>query len=178
MKSPTRSEQINVSKQNSYGGNQAFLYVLFSLLCILIFYPAYFRGLFFEDEQFKTYLFSFILFSVFAIYKVTKGTTFQFNNFLDYSLLGLVAMYIVSIVVAVTYRLAVSEALKYINYFVIFLLVKELVDSKLKINILLNILLVSITGVAFLGIGAATGTFTYNGAYSAVEIERWINSSL
>ena len=84
MKSPTRSEQINVSKQNSYGGNQAFLYVLFSLLCILIFYPAYFRGLFFEDEQFKTYLFSFILFSVFAmvliqLWRLNDGLTLRCN---------------------------------------------------------------------------------------------------
>ncbi len=161
------------SKQKT---NKTTLYwITFTLLALLLFYPPYFRGLFFDKELLPTHIFTGIIFALWCIYKLSikKDYTF-FKTPLDYAAFALVAAYFISMFAAVNIRLAVGELLKYINYFMVYLIVSEIAESKNDIKIILNIMLASALGVAILGIGAAAGTFTYNGAF----VNNRINSSI
>jgi len=155
------------------------LYTLYLVITLgLIAMPAYFRGLYFEYEQFIVYLISFTTLIVYTVRKFRRKDSIKLYTYLDYSLIALIGAYTVSIPFATNYRLAISELLKYMNYFVIYLLIKELIVSQKYIKLTANTILIGITGVAFIGIGAAAATFKYHGAYSEAANERWINSTL
>jgi len=144
----------------------------------LIALPVYFRGLYFEYEQFIVYMISFTSLILYMIQKKSRREPIKLHTYLDCALILLLVTYAVSVLFSVNKRLAVSELLKYVNYFVIYLLVKEFIISQRHIKIMLNTVLVSITGVSFIGIGAAAATFKYHGAYSEAANEQWINSTL
>ncbi|QXM06691.1 O-antigen ligase family protein [Crassaminicella indica] len=140
----------------------SFLFVLF---CIILFYPPFFRGSFFDYELLPTHIFSFILFSIwlgrkikYQDYKILKSTIDVFAGLV-------VLLYLLSCFYGVNKRLAVGEFLKYSNYFFLYLMAKEFgKDLKGKEKIL-NVLLGSAFVVAMVGIGSAIGTWSYNGAY-------------
>ncbi len=150
--------------------------LLFITTCLLIAVPPYFRGLYFEREQFIAYIFSFTLFIILRVIKSRRKEHINLNANIDYTLIALVIVYVISTFVAVNKRLAMSELLKYYHYFIIYLLIKEQIKDIKQIKIIINILLLSITGVSLVGLGAAAGTITYNGAYSVGE--KWINSTI
>ncbi len=150
--------------------------LLLTVTCLIIAVPPYFRGLYFEREQFITYILSLSLFIILIVIKTRKKEPILLNSYLDYTLIALVVTYIISTSVAVNLRLAISEALKYFNYFIIYFLIKELIKEHRHIKIMLNVILISITGVSLVGLGAAAGTIQYNGAYS--ESNHWISSTI
>ncbi len=152
--------------------------ILFLLTSGLVIIPMYLRGLYFEIEQLYVYLVSFILFIIVLLYKIKQKKPLKINSYLDYGLMALICIYIISTVFAANYRLSISETLKYINYYLVYLLVKESIDSKKKISQFLNLILIGIIGVSIIGIGAAIGIINYKGAYSELEFEQWINSTL
>lgn len=152
--------------------------VFFFAVLAIIALPAYFRGLYFEKEQFIVYLCSLVLFIILGVYKMHRKDAFKLNTYLDYGLLGLVGIYVVSMIFSVNIRSAISEVLKYINYFMIYLMVKECIHDHKQVTWVLNAIMLGVTGISFIGIGAATGSFPYNGAYSTAENEQWINATL
>ncbi|MGB4469453.1 MAG: O-antigen ligase family protein, partial [Tepidanaerobacteraceae bacterium] len=93
---------------------------------------------------------------------------------MDYAAIALVAAYFISIFVATNVRSAIGEFLKYINYFIAFYLVSDLPRTKNDIKAILWAMVISAFGVAFVGIGAAAGSFTYRGAF----VNGRINSTL
>lgn len=145
---------------------QGILYlVVFFGLCILMFYPPYFRGLFFDKELLPTHMFTFVLFALWWLYKLSEEKDTRFlSSPLDYAALALVGAYLISLFPAVNIRLAVGELLKNINYFMAFWLIGEVLKRYKYAKTFLNVLLASIVGVAILGIGALAGTFSYPGA--------------
>lgn len=135
-------------------------------LLILLFYPPYFRGLFFERELFPTYIYSGILFLLWILYKYTnlKETEF-FRVSVDYAALAVVGAYLASLFVAVNLRSAVGELLKYVNYFIVYYLVSDMARCERDKKIILWTMILSATGVAFIGIGSAAGTINYPGSF-------------
>lgn len=171
-----RLKKLNRENKTDKGQQRGTLYwVVFACLCILMFYPPYFRGLFFDRELLPTHMFTAVLFGLWWIYKlsVKKDPAFL-RTPLDYAALGMAAVYFISIFAAVNVRLAIGEFLKYVNYFMAYWLAGELARSRKEIKVFLNVLLASAVGVALLGIGAAAGTFSYNGAFVGGRI----NSSI
>ncbi|WHH57408.1 O-antigen ligase family protein [Petroclostridium sp. X23] len=160
------------------GNHEMMKWILLSITSALIALPPFFRGLFFEEEQFVVYIISFISFIALLTYKAIKKERLALNTYLDYTLIGLVIAYTISAAGAVNTRLAIAEVLKYFNYLVIYFLVKELIHESKYVKLILSIILGSITTVAFIGLGAAAGTFKYDGAYSLAENEKWINSTI
>jgi O-antigen ligase len=138
----------------------------FLLFCIsvLILYPPYLRGLFFEKEFIPT---SMAIIVVGLIWILTKKNNKIIKSLSDMFVLGLWLMYLISITYGVNIRLAIGEALRYSAYFVIYYVVRYYANKDRKIkHVLLNIILISGFGVALVGIGCAIGTWSYNGAYT------------
>ncbi|QSQ07966.1 hypothetical protein H0A61_00285 [Koleobacter methoxysyntrophicus] len=169
-------KQQNRENKTDKGQQRGTLYwVVFACLCVLMFYPPYFRGLFFDRELLPTHMFTAVLFGLWWIYKLSvKRDPVFLRTPLDYAALGMAAVYFISIFAAVNVRLAIGEFLKYVNYFMAYWLAGELARSRKEIKVFLNVLLASAVGVALLGIGAAAGTFSYNGAFVGGRI----NSSI
>ncbi|TCO78818.1 O-antigen ligase family protein [Marinisporobacter balticus] len=143
---------------------------IFGLLCILLFYPPFFRGLFFDQELLPTHIFSFGLGTVWLFTKMkSKGRVIR--SIPDILGLAIVGMYFISIFYGVNIRLAIGEFLKYANYYMIYLLVRDYtVDDEKNKKIILNVLLLSGVVVSIIGIGSAIGTFSYNGAFVSGRI--------
>ncbi|MCT4607201.1 MAG: O-antigen ligase family protein [Marinisporobacter sp.] len=139
--------------------------IIFGLLCILLFYPPFFRGLFFEEELLPTHIFTFTLGTVWLFTKI-RSTGRIIRSIPDILGLAIVGMYFISIFYGVNTRLAIAEFLKYANYYMIYLLVRDFAgDDEKNKKTILNILLLSGVVVSIIGIGSAIGTFSYNGAF-------------
>ncbi|KPU27371.1 hypothetical protein TR13x_04635 [Caloranaerobacter sp. TR13] len=139
--------------------------IVFIGLCILLFYPPFFRGLYFEKELLPTHIFSFTLALIWLISKFKDKEYDLVKTPIDIAAIGVVFMYFISIFYGVNTRLAIGEFLKYANYFLIFLLVRDLMYTEKRQKWLLNVLVISGVIVAIIGIGSAIGTWNYNGAY-------------
>jgi len=97
------------------------------LTLVLLFYPPYFRGLFFDKELLPTQIAIGVLFFAWIIYKwaVLKEKKF-FRNPADIAALSLVGIYLASFFVAANYRYALGEFLKYLTYFMVYYLVSDM----------------------------------------------------
>ncbi|QEK13203.1 hypothetical protein FQB35_13500 [Crassaminicella thermophila] len=144
--------------------------ILFTLLCILLFYPPFFRGLFFDKELLPTHIFTFGLACIWMFTKIRSNDR-MIRSIPDLLGLAIVGMYFLSIFYGVNTRLAIGEFLKYTNYYMIYLLVRDFtVDDKKNKKTILNVLLLSGAIVSIIGIGSAIGTFHYNGAFVSGRI--------
>lgn len=130
---------------------------LTAALMIIIFYPPYLQGLFFEKHVLPTQIFVFIIFIVFLVYKWTKNDYTFFRTPVEYVSLGFVIVYLISIFVAVHTRSAIIEWLKYCMYFAVFYMVSDLADNMKTKLIFLWTIVVSAAGVSIIGLDAALG---------------------
>ena len=130
---------------------------LIAALAIIIFYPPYLQGLFFEKHVLPTGMFVFAVFIVFLVYKwLRKDFTFL-KTPIEYIALAFVAAYFISIFVAVHTRSAIIEWLKYCMYFAVFYMISELADNfKTKLLFLWTII-ASAVGVSIIGLDSANG---------------------
>ncbi len=138
--------------------DEDFLYWLaFVCLCGLIFFPPYFRGLFFPADQRAVLILAVIVASVWWLYTLkTKGIDIM-NNPMDWFVVGLLASYIIAFFGAANPELAVNEIVKRLIYFNIFWLASRLVIDYKSATSLVNVIIVSATGVAVAGILSAVG---------------------
>jgi tetratricopeptide (TPR) repeat protein len=133
--------------------------IILTGLAILIFYPPYARGLYFDKELLPFHIMSFSLFILFWIYKFLNKDYAVFKTPLDYAAAGMVVVYFLPIVFtqAANMRMAVGELLKYCNYFAIYLIIRDTVKNKKELYTLLNIIVASAVGIALVGIDSAAG---------------------
>ena len=131
---------------------------LIGLLSIL-FYSPYLSGLYFYKEMSSTFLYSGILFLIFLIYNLINKDFRIFKSWLDITAGALVIAYLLPIVfdIAATAEYAWDDFLRYVNYFLIYLIARDLVAGYKNITIILNGIIVSAVGVSVLGIDAGAG---------------------
>jgi Tfp pilus assembly protein PilF/O-antigen ligase len=134
-------------------------------LCVLIFYPPYLRAMFFTREQLPTHIFTYILFILWWIVKYQRKASSFLNTPLDYTVFAFALIYFLTLPIAINTRGAIQEFLKVSNYFLIYWLVSQLIETKKEARIILNVLLCSALGVAILGLGAAAGTWEVAGGF-------------
>jgi O-antigen ligase/Tfp pilus assembly protein PilF len=134
-------------------------------LCVLLFYPPFFRALFFTKEQLPAFMFTYVLFGAWWVVKWRRRDGFFVGGYLDWCVLGLVIAYAVSLLVAVNIRGALQEFLKVGNYFLIYWLVAQVCAGKRELKVVLNVLVLGALGVALLGLGAAAGTWSVHGGF-------------
>ncbi|MDW7650629.1 MAG: O-antigen ligase family protein [Bacillota bacterium] len=139
-------------------------------LCILLFYPPFFRAMFFTRELLPTHIFTFILVILWCIVKITRKDASFLSTPLDYTVFAFALIYLITLPIAVNTRGAIMEFLKVTNYFFVYWLVSQIIDTDKKQNIILNVLIFSAFTVAVLGLGAAAGTWEVAGGYKSGRI--------
>lgn len=140
------------------------------LLAVLLFYPPYFRGLFFSRELLPTHMYTAVIFALFAFYKLSRRELTFFRAPLDYAVFILLGLYLTSSIAAWNARDAVAMILKMANYTAVYWLLACGVRSLNAVRGYLAVYFASGTGVALLGLGAAFGTFHYKDAFVSGRI--------
>ncbi|HHW41399.1 MAG TPA: hypothetical protein GXX19_09695 [Syntrophomonadaceae bacterium] len=135
------------------------------LLAVLLFYPPYFRGLFFARELLPTHIFTAMLFALLAFYKIYRREPLFSRHPLDWAIVALLALYTTSSIAAWNARDAVGAILKMANYAAVYWMLAYGVRSLSAVRNYLAVFFTSGTGVAVLGLGAAFGTFRYKDAF-------------
>ena len=161
---PNKANKLNKAKKAKYKNGLAehkyttFLYkVILAAILAVVFYPPYFRGLFFENDYIKAELFVFIIFAVFWVYKLLKKEKLVFKTPIDYASFGFVVVYLLSLFAAAGLHLAVEEWLKYCMYFSVFFMLTDLAaEYKNRIRVMW-VITFSAVGISLLGIDAAAG---------------------
>lgn len=138
-----------------------FVYLI--VLGILLSYPLFRQGLWFEAEWLPYQLaLGGCALAYFVCHKPKTKITLEG---LDVAAIAFAAIYGLSILVAVDTNIAVQQALKAVTYLLIFALVASSLSSVRKVQILLRIFYWAGFAVVLYSMGVAFGTFTYKGAF-------------
>ena len=151
--------------QNLYRQALTFDGLMAVLLAIMLFYPPFFRGLFFENQLLPTHMLTAAVFALFAFYKLERRELVFFDRPLDYAVFILLGLYVTSSINAWSARDAIEAVLKMANYAALYWLLAYSVRSLSAVRGYLGVLLASGVGVSLLGLGAAIGTFSYADAF-------------
>ena len=141
--------------------------IVFILLCVLTTYPLFLRGLFFEKELIPTLIFCFGIAVFWQIVNVKNSQYVFIKTPVDFLALGIVLMYLISILYGVNKRSALIEFMKYASFFSIFILSRDILKDDIKRKVFVNTILLSAVVVSIVGIGSAIGTWNYNGAFES-----------
>lgn len=144
--------------------------IVFVLLCVLTTYPLFLRGLFFEKELIPTLIFCFGIAILWQIVNIKNSQYMFIKTPVDFFALGIVLMYLVSILYGVNKRLALIEFMKYTSFFSIFILSRDILKDDIKRKVFVNTILLSAVAVSIVGIGSAIGTWNYNGAFESERL--------
>ncbi len=131
---------------------------LFRLLTIFIaavfFIPPFFQGLFYDYQMLAAQIVIAAVFSIFY-YRDTSMHDSFFKSWFDYAAVALILSYMISITVAVNYRLAVGEVLRLLSYFAVYYMIAYGIKEKTEVKLLLRVFAVAGLLVALLGFVSA-----------------------
>lgn len=139
-----------------------FQYILTAVVAVILFYPPYFRGLFFDGEMLLSQALIFGVFIAFIVYKLFRGGKI-ISSHMDYVLGAFCIVYALSLINAVVPREAWLEFLAVCAYFAVFLMVSRLSDES-NYRWFVYALVLGAVGVSFIGIGTGFGSFDFPGA--------------
>lgn len=144
------------------------------VIALLVAVPVMFRGLFFE--------FDFSIYAAIALVAVALvmlfGKGVKFSAFTDSAIVVFTALYGFTSLFGVNKGLAVTEFLKYLAVMLIYFGAKNVAkDCGGKTAILFSVVLAA--GVSsVISLLTAAGIVNYPAAYSASEIEKWLNGTV
>lgn len=144
--------------------------VSFIFLGILIFYPPFFRGLFFQEDMFLYHIFTAIVFFLILVQKLCQKDFTLLRTPLEWAILAYTGAYLLSLIGAVHPGEAFYGFLRGLNYFMVFWMVIQAVKNFRDYKTILQIILAAGTGVALIGILAATGYSDYPAAFNGWAI--------
>ncbi|NSW82988.1 MAG: O-antigen ligase family protein [Syntrophothermus sp.] len=139
--------------------------LVFFLVCVFLFYPPYFRGLFFDKELLPTHVITALIYGLVWVDKFRRRDLRFIQNPLDYAVLAYAGAYLLSLIGAVHIGDAIKGFLKALDYFMIYWMVTQVVRDYRRYETVLQVLFASALGVAAIGIAAATGYSHYPGAF-------------
>jgi hypothetical protein len=139
--------------------------VSFVFLGILIFYPPFFRGLFFNEDMFLYHIITALVFILIWANKIYQKDYTFLKTPLDWAIFAYAGVYLLSLIGAVHPGEAFYGFLRVLNYFMVFWMVTQVVKNFRDYKTILQILLAAGTGVAVIGILAATGYSDYPAAF-------------
>lgn len=131
--------------------------VAFWGIAIVLFMSPFFRGLFFPAEQYKALLFMALVFWLICLWRYKERHLSFFGVPLDYLVLALPLVYLVSCFNAVNTGTAVNEVLKNILYFMVFWSVSRVVGGREDAVRILTVVYMAALGVSLAGLMTATG---------------------
>ena len=132
---------------------------------VLLFYPPFFRGLFFQVEQQWTLFFAALVFFICCLWKISKEDFRLFSGFQSYLVLGFFAVYVIASFGAADVRLAVAEIVKTGIYLVVFWVAGQLAREKNSSALIITVLYLGGVAVAFSGFLCAVGLLPINGGF-------------
>lgn len=141
---------------------------IFYALILLIFVAPFLRGLFFDLE----FLIIHILTSVIFLYLLIAQKDREISiKILDFPTIAFLISYTIALFVALNLRNAVGEVFRYLNYFLLYILVRSVCcDHVKKTRLLLNTIYISGIIESIIGLAAALGTVKIEGAYISGRI--------
>ena len=145
------------------------------LLSLLAVVPLFFRGLFFQNDLliFAVIAMLFLLLAV-----VCRNKPLSVSLSCDLSLGLMVLFYFLSAVRAVNVNLAVGSFYQYLLFYLLYLSVKVLAKEDADKRTVLFLFVAGCTLMSLISLLSATGALVYPGAYSASEIEKWLNGTV
>ncbi len=146
-------------------------YIFLFLTCALIFFPLFFRGLFFARELRVVHIITFSLLTLWFIFRYRDRDCRLLQYRYEYFLLGLVAVYFMTVPFAACREDALAEGLKYANYMAVYILVRDLIDKdKRNTQVFLNTIIAGVSVVSFVGLMNYLGFMNNNGALAGTRI--------
>ena len=152
-----KQQPQNKPKIKEQGSHDWLHQIAFWGLVLLLFFPPYFRGLFFAPEQEKALILAALVFWVTFFWRWLQRDHKFLATPLDWFALALPVVYILSTFVAVNKGLAIQEVVKNILYFLTFWSVSRLVRHEKDAENILKVIYISAVGVALAGLATATG---------------------
>lgn len=141
--------------------------LVFVVLGILVFYPPYYRGLFFNEDMFLYHTLTGLVFILVWIEKISRKDFTFIKTPLDWAILAYAGAYLLSLIGAVHSGEALYGFLKALNYFMVYWMVSQVLRDYRRYEDMLRIILASGLGVALIGILAAVGISDYPSAFDA-----------
>ncbi len=134
---------------------------VFYLLLPLLFLAPFFRGLFFYEELNVAHMYTAV---IAGVYFYLNRDKLRFSkSIMDYAGAGLVIAYLLSSFVAVSSRGGIGLVMKNLNYFLVYLLVAQVVKNTDQIKKILITVFTSGVIVALIGLGNFFGSFETDG---------------
>jgi len=137
--------------------NLLFFYLTLWSFAFMLFYPPYFRGLFFKVEQQWTLLLAALVFLLCCLWKISRDDFSFLSDPLDYAAAGLLLAYVISCFMAADLRLAVAEVVKMSLYFIVFWVAGQIAVKEKVPSTVLSVIYLSGVGVALAGFLTAVG---------------------
>lgn len=131
---------------------------------ILLSYPFFRKGLFFETHWLPYQIMVVFLALLALIFKKRQDKKISLE-LLDLTAVALVLVYFISIFAAVDVQGAFGEAFKVATYFIVYILISYLLNSKKDIETLLSIAYWGGITATVVSLAAAFGTINYSGAF-------------
>ena len=130
---------------------------IIAALLLVLFYPPFLRGLFFEAEMLPTATYVFIIFILFWVYKILKSDKMFLQTPIEYAAFGFVVVYFLSMIFSVAMRQAFSEWLKYCMFFAVFYMISDIINTYRSRLLIMWTIIASALGVCIIGIDGAAG---------------------
>jgi len=143
---------------------------VFIAVCALIFYPPYVRGLFFSEDMFLFHILTAIVLVLVVIDKISRKDYAFLQTPLDWAVAAYAGAYLLSLLGAVHFGEAVYGFLKALNYFLIYWMVSSVVKNYADYKNMMRVIVLTGTGVAVIGLLAATGYSSYPAAFDGKYI--------
>lgn len=144
--------------------------LIFLAVGILIAYPPYFRGLFFSEDISVFHIVSSLVIILVLIGKVSRREYKVLETPLDWAILAYAGAYLLSLIGAIHFGEAFHGFLKALNYFMVYWMVSNVVKNYTDYTNILRIILAAGTGIAVIGLLAATGHSNYPAAFDGKVI--------
>ena len=141
-----------VEKTKNVDINRWLVLAVFFALAVLIFYPPYVRGLFFNEDIFIYHILTAIVFVFIWIEKIRKKDYSFLRTPLDWAVLAYGAAYLLSLFGAVHPGEGLYGFLRALNLFMVYWMVTRVVKDYQGYEKILQVLLASGAGVAAIGI--------------------------
>lgn len=155
-----KKDTISLPNQISWPG-----LTLIILLGMLLFYPPYFQGLFYKPHMFITHILTSLLLVLVWADKYKRRDFSFITGPLDWAVLAYAAAYALSLINAVVIGEAVYGFLRALNYFMIYWMITQVVKDFKDLQFIMKTIIVSASGVAVIGILAASGLIHYPQAF-------------
>ena len=159
-KSGTKSKNTPVKLLSGTGDVLA--QVAMGFLALLLLIPPFFRGLFFPEDQVRVLICALILamliaFHVWHCRQNKIGNLTFLSHPLDYFMLALPGVYLLSFFTAANPGLALHELVENTLYFVIFWCSARLLTTRQSVNRILAVIYLAAIGLSLAGLATATG---------------------